>query len=81
MQYPARKYIILKVANPQLYINRERSLAKRRSMMTRYHYYGSPIVFSERGLDCSFEELETTVREYYGSFRNNETEHHLNPAG
>ena len=68
IEYPDRKYIILKVVNPQLYINRERSIVKKRSMILKYHHYGSPVVFSERGIDCSFEELETTVRAYHENF-------------
>lgn len=69
IEYPTRKYIILRVINPQLYINRERSIVKRRSMVLKYHHYGSPIVFSERGLDCTFEELERTVCAYYENFK------------
>jgi len=68
------KYIVLKVRNPQDYIDRETSGSKKRSMMLKLHYYGSPICFSNRGLNCSFEELENTVREYYENFQQRMTE-------
>lgn len=43
-------------------------------MTMKYHYYGSPVVFSERGLYCTFEELENTVRSYYDNFRTRRAE-------
>jgi len=63
-----KKYIVLKVKNPQEYIERETSESKRHSMTLKMHYYGSPICFSNRGLDCTFEELEENVRNYYSNF-------------
>jgi hypothetical protein len=70
LEHPKLKYIVLKVQNPEEYINREPSIIKRRTLMLKYHYYGSPICFSERGLNCTFEELEETVRMYYGHYKN-----------
>jgi hypothetical protein len=69
LEHPKRNYIVLKVQNPQEYISREPSVIKKRSMLLKYHYYGSPICFSERGLNCTFEELEKTVRRYYENSR------------
>ncbi|MCD7898674.1 MAG: hypothetical protein LUH22_01995 [Bacteroides sp.] len=68
LDHPGRKYISLKIKNPQEYIVREPMQHKRRSLELKYHYYGSPICFSNRGLDCSFEELESTVRMYYNNY-------------
>lgn len=68
LQSPKNKYIILKVRNPQEYIDRETLSAKKRSMILKLHYYGSPICFSNRGLDCSFEELEQSVKLYHENF-------------
>lgn len=65
---PGRKYISLKVKNPYEYIAREPLQHKRRSLELKYRYYGSPICFSNRGLDCTFEELEETVRGYYEGY-------------
>ncbi|MDR1755781.1 MAG: hypothetical protein LBR65_02335, partial [Culturomica sp.] len=69
---PERRYIVLMVANPQEYIGREPSSRKKRSMILKLHYYGSPICFSTRGLDCTFEELEETVNTYYGHSKGGE---------
>lgn len=68
VENPKHKYIVLKVKNPQEYIDRETLDAKKRSMMLKLHYYGSPICFSNRGINCTFEELERTVNEYYNNF-------------
>lgn len=69
MEHPKRKYIVLKVKDPQQYIDREPFTAKKRSLMLKYHYYGSPVCFSNRGLNCTFEELEACVRAYYENYQ------------
>lgn len=68
IEHLKQKYIVLKVKNPQVYIDREPLTAKKRSMILKLHYYGSPICFSNRGLNCDFEELETTVKMYYTNY-------------
>lgn len=68
LDHPKWKYISLKLKNPQEYISREPLQHKKRSLELKYHYYGSPICFSNRGLDCTFEELEETVRTYYNNY-------------
>jgi hypothetical protein len=62
------KYIVLKVINPQEYIDREPNHSKKRSMILKHHYYGSPICFSNRELDCTFEELQDCIFEYYNNY-------------
>lgn len=74
MEHPKFKYIVLKVKDPQQYIDRESFTAKKRSLMLKYHYYGSPVCFSNRGLNCTFEELETCVRHYYENYKKREAE-------
>lgn len=74
VEHPKYKYIVLKVKNPQEYIDRETLDAKKRSMMLKLHYYGSPICFSNRGIQCTFEELESTVYEYYNNFQQRQKE-------
>lgn len=69
IEHPRHKYIILKVANPQKYIDREAIRPKKRSMVLKLHYYGSPICFSNRGLDCSFDELYEMITRYYDNFK------------
>ena len=68
MEHLKQKYIVLKVKNPQEYIDREPLAAKKRSMILKLHYYGSPICFSNRGLNCSFEELKECVETYYSNY-------------
>lgn len=68
IENPKKKYIVLKVKNPQEYIERETSQSKRHTMILKMHYYGSPICFSNRGIDCSFEELEENVKSYYNNY-------------
>lgn len=77
LEHPKRKYIVLNVSNPQVYIDREPSVIKRRSLILKYHYYGSPICFSERGLNCTFKELEDYVNTYYEYYQRKLTERNL----
>lgn len=74
LDHPGRKYICLKLKNPQEYIDREPVQYKKRSLELKYHYYGSPVCFSNRGLNCTFKELEETVRKYYDDYLNREKE-------
>lgn len=74
LDHPGRKYICLKLKNPQEYIDREPVQYKKRSLELKYHYYGSPVCFSNRGLNCTFNELEETVRKYYDHYLNHEKE-------
>lgn len=74
LEHPKWKYIVLKVRDPQQYIDREPSIIKKRSLMLKYHYYGSPVCFSNRGLNCTFEELESCVREYYENYQKRDSE-------
>lgn len=64
-----RKYIVLKVKNPNEYIDREPTRSKKRSLELRLQYYGSPICISNRALDCTFEELEQAVFERYNLYK------------
>lgn len=63
------KYIVLQVVNPNEYIDREPSRSKKRSLELKHQYYGSPICFSNRALDCSFEELKQAVFEKYNQYK------------
>ena len=68
LDHRGKKYICLKLKNPQEYIGREPVQYKKRSLELKYHYYGSPVCFSNRGINCTFEELESTVRVYYDNY-------------
>ena len=74
IEHPRHKYIILKVVDPQKYIDRETIGSKRRSMTLKFHYYGSPVCFSNRALDCSFDELYNTIQLYYENYRTRQHE-------
>ncbi|MDH6304882.1 hypothetical protein M2459_001619 [Parabacteroides sp. PF5-5] len=64
-----RKYIVLKVSNPNEYIMREPSPVKRRSLELKLQYYGSPICFSNRALNCSFDDLLLAVKLKYDKYK------------
>jgi len=64
-----RKYIVLKVSNPNEYIQREPNRMKRRSLELKLQYYGSPICFSNRALNCTFDELKNAVLLKYDIWR------------
>lgn len=71
---PKSKYIVFKVNNPIDYIQRERSLSKRRSLELKLQYYGSPICFSNRALNCTFEQLKDAVSLKYNQYKDTHTE-------
>ncbi len=62
------KYIVLRVKNPMEYIQRERIGSKRRSLELKLQYYGSPICFSNRALNCTFDELKEAVYIKYNQY-------------
>lgn len=74
LDHPRRKYICLKLKNPAEYIEREPVQYKKRSLELKYHYYGSPVCFSNRGINCTFEELESTVRMYFANYKEREAQ-------
>lgn len=65
------KYIVLKVRNPNEYIDREPNRSKKRSLELKHQYYGSPICFSNRALDCTFKELQQAVFDKYTKHKQN----------
>lgn len=67
-----RKYIVLRVKNPNEYIDREPTRSKKRSLELKHQYYGSPICISDRALDCTFEELKQAVVDKYNMYKNRE---------
>jgi len=75
---PKRKYIILKVFNPNEYIHREQSRSKRRTLELKLQYYGSPICFSNRALNCTFDQLKDAVLVKYEQYKTTHSEN-INP--
>ncbi|MDL2282138.1 hypothetical protein LJC44_03355 [Parabacteroides sp. OttesenSCG-928-G06] len=64
------KYIVVRVKNPTDYIQREMAKSKKRTLELKLQFYGSPICFSERTLNCSFEELKNAVFLKYNEYTN-----------
>lgn len=64
-----RKYIVIKVKNPTDYIQRERIQSKRRSLELKLQYYGSPLCFSNRALNCTFDQLKDAVFLKYDHYK------------
>jgi len=50
-------FLVIKVKNPEEYINRQTGLIKRKAMEMNYKSFGSPINISSNGLKCNFNEL------------------------
>lgn len=63
------KYIVLKIKNPDEYIHREPNRSKRRTLELKLQYYGSPICFSNRALNCTFEQLKDAVFLKYNQYK------------
>lgn len=66
---PHSKYVVLKVHNPNEYIYREHSPSKKRTLELKLQYYGSPICFSNRALNCTFDDLKNAVFLKYNHYR------------
>jgi hypothetical protein len=52
-----QKLMILHVKNPQDYIDRQKSIFKRKLMEVNYRLYGTPLSITSNGLKISFDEL------------------------
>ena len=56
-----QKLIMLQVKNPQLYIDRQTSLFKRKGMELNNKMYGTPLSITANGLKTSFDNLLTIL--------------------
>lgn len=56
MQIQSQPIILVKVSNPQTYIDRAKGF-KRKMMAMNNKYYGTPVSISANGLQISFDEL------------------------
>jgi len=63
------KYIVVRVQNPTTYIQRELSKTKQHSLELKLQYYGTPICFSNRTLNCTFEQLKDAVFLKYNQYK------------
>jgi hypothetical protein len=62
-------FIIIIVANPEEYINRQTSFILKKAMEMNYKVYGSPISISANGLKYNFNELYETILNKFNSHK------------
>ncbi|MDF9828766.1 STM3941 family protein [Parabacteroides sp. PF5-6] len=63
------QYIVVRVKNPTAYIQREQNKAKQHSLELKLQFYGTPICFSNRTLNCTFEQLKDAVFLKYNQYK------------
>jgi len=57
-----QKFLMILVANPNDYINRQTNVIKRKGAEINYKSYGSPISISANTLNCNFDKLENILQ-------------------
>lgn len=67
-----QKFILLKVKNPQDYINRQTSAFKRKMMKMNFNMYGTPLSLTSNSLKISFNDLYKLLAENYNIARQKE---------
>ena len=65
----SNKFLIIKVKNPDKYINNQ-TRVKRRLLEKTFKTYGSPISISPTILACNFNELETIILKAFNDYKN-----------
>jgi hypothetical protein len=71
LQMHKQKLLMLEVKNPQDYIDRQKSLLKRKGMELNYKMYGTPLSITANGLKMPFQELFTLVSQKFQETRTN----------
>lgn len=61
-------FLLLKVKNPEKYINKVNSL-KRMVLRKNLETYGTPITITSVGLQCSFNELKEIILDSYKKYK------------
>lgn len=61
IQIHRQKLIMIKVKNPQDFIDKQKNTLKRKMMALNYKMYGTPLSITSNGLKISFDELLTTL--------------------
>lgn len=62
-----QKLIILHVKNPQIYIDKQTSIFKRKAMTINYKICGTPLSITSNGLKISFDELFKTITDNFNA--------------
>ena len=64
-----QKIILLKVTNPQDYLDKQISGFKRKMMSLNFKMYGTPLSIASNGLTTSFEELLSIITDNFNANR------------
>lgn len=64
-----QRFLMIITKNPQVYIDRQENILKRKSMQMNYKFYGSPISISANALQMDFDSLYQTVIEKYNNYK------------
>ena len=64
-----QKLIMLKVKNPQVYIDKQTNGLKRKMMTLNYKMFGTPLSITSNGLKISFDELLSTLTDKLEAYR------------
>lgn len=64
-----QEFLKIITTNPQLYIDRQKSVFKKKAMLLNYKSYGSPIFISANALQTNFDTLYKTVTEKYSLYK------------
>jgi hypothetical protein len=65
-----QKLIMLHVANPQHYIDRQKNTFKRKLMAMNHRMYGTPVSISVNGLKTSFDDLMALLTQHLQEAKN-----------
>lgn len=60
-----QSFVMLIAKDPLKYIDREKSLIKKKTMQMNYKSYGSPLAISANSLKIGFDELHKIIQEKY----------------
>lgn len=61
----SQKFIMLKMKNPEFYLQREKNPIKKRMMELNYKLYQTPINISANGLKIGFDDLYELIKENF----------------
>ncbi len=64
-----QRFLMIKVKNPDEYIEKQKGLVKKKAMQMNNNYYGSPISISANGLKCNFDELYKTIKDKFDNHK------------
>lgn len=66
-----QKFVLVLVKTPELYINRQKSMVKRKLIASNNSHYGSPIQISANFLEIKFDELHDLMKAQFKIFKSN----------